>query len=317
MYKEIYKKIKKYNSIVIARHIGPDPDALASSIALKEIIETNFPEKEVYVVGNSASRFKYLGVMDKLPDDVSQALLIVTDTPDRKRVDGVEIDKFAYRIKIDHHPFVEEFCELEFIDDTASSASQMIIELAFKTKMKIEKSTAEKLYLGVVEDTNRFLHDYTTTKTFDLVSELIKRTEIDFTKLYDKIYMRNFRDIKFSGYIATNLIVNDNGLAYIKLTDEQLKENGVDCGVPGNLIGNFDYIEEIKVLVFLSEDVNNKYIKCNIRSRGPIINEIASHYNGGGHALASGAKLSTFEEADKLLDELNTLCDSSYVTINI
>ena len=317
MYKEIYKRIKKYNSIVIARHIGPDPDALASSIALKEIIQTNFPEKEVFVVGNNAARLKYMGNLDKTPEDVSKSLLIVTDTPDKKRVDGVEIDKFAYKIKIDHHPFVEQFCDLEMIDDTASSASQMIIEFALLTKLKIEKSTAEKLYLGVVEDTNRFLHDYTTSKTFDLVSSLIKKTDIDFTKLYDKIYMRSFKDIKFSGYIATNLIVNDNGLAYIKLTDEALKDNGVDCGTPGNLIGTFDYIEEIKVLVFLSEDVNNKYIKCNIRSRGPIINEIASHYNGGGHALASGAKLSTFEETDKLLDELNELCDSSYITIDI
>ena len=38
VYKRIYKAIKKYNTIVIARHIGPDPDALASSLALKDII---------------------------------------------------------------------------------------------------------------------------------------------------------------------------------------------------------------------------------------------------------------------------------------
>ena len=33
-YKEILKQIKKYNTIVIARHVGADPDALASQIAL-------------------------------------------------------------------------------------------------------------------------------------------------------------------------------------------------------------------------------------------------------------------------------------------
>ena len=30
-------------------------------------------------------------------------------------------------IKIDHHPFVEEFCNIEWIDDTASSTAQMIL----------------------------------------------------------------------------------------------------------------------------------------------------------------------------------------------
>ena len=43
MFKKIYKEIKKYNTIVIARHIGVDPDALASQLALKESIKLTFP----------------------------------------------------------------------------------------------------------------------------------------------------------------------------------------------------------------------------------------------------------------------------------
>lgn len=247
--------------------------------------------------------------MDKCPENIDDALLIVTDTPDKRRVDGVNVDNFSYSIKIDHHPFMEKFCDLELIDDKASSASQLVIEFALKNHLFIPKYSAEKLYIGVVADTNRFMYNYTSTKTFDLVSKLIKITNIDFTNLYDNLYLKSFKEFRFSGFIATNLIVQENGLAYIKLTDQMLKDNSVDSGLPGNLIENFNYIEEIKILVFLSEDVNNKYIKCNIRSRGPIVNEIAGHYNGGGHALASGAKLASFEEADKLLEELDALCN--------
>lgn len=306
-HKKILKAIKKYNNIIIARHVGADPDALGSSVGLKEIIKYNFPNKNVYVVGNSSSRFKYFGAMDKNVK-TDESLLIVTDTPDRKRVDGVNLDDFEFKIKIDHHPFIEKFCDIEYIDDTASSASQMIIEFAFKSNLKIPKSAAEKLFMGIIGDTNRFLYNYTTVKTFDLVSSLIKKTGIDFVSLYPQMYSRNLNDLKFNAYITTNMTVTENKLAYIKLDEKTLKEHNVDASTAGNLINNFDNIEEILVSIFCSYDSVNNYIKCSIRSRGPVINVIASQFNGGGHALASGAKLKSFEECDELIKKLDQAC---------
>ena len=308
-FKKIYKQIKKYDTIIIARHIGPDPDALGSSIGLKEAILYNFPNKKVYVIGTSASRFRYIGNLDRLEDvDYSNSLLIVTDTPDVKRIDGVNPSNFGYVIKIDHHPFIEKYGDIELIDDKASSASQLIIELIKNTNLKINESIASKLYIGLIADTNRFLYSYTSVKTFELVAWLIKKTNLDFTSLYGNLYNRPLREIKFSGYLATNLIVTENGLGYLKITDNVLKEYNVDCSTAGNLIENFNNIQEVKVIAFCSEDKGNDYIKCSIRSKGPIINEITSHYNGGGHIYACGARPKTFDEVDKMLEELDLLC---------
>lgn len=310
-YRKIAKEIKKYNTIVIARHIGPDPDALGSSIGLKELILNNFPKKQVYVVGAPASRFRYLGNVDKLPEiEYNKSLLIVTDTPDTKRIDGVDYSKFAKVIKIDHHPFVEAFADIELIDDKASSASQLIIELAKKNHYKLNSDIASKLYLGVVADTNRFLYEYTSYKTLELVAWLIKKTNLNFTSLYDNLYTKSLKEIVFSGYISLNMNITDNGLAYIKLTDDILKKYEVDPSTAGNLIENYNNVDKIKVVAFCSEDKGNNYIKCSIRSKGPIINEIASHYNGGGHIYASGARPKTFAETDKMLEELDNLCQN-------
>ena len=57
MFNKIYKTIKKYDTIVIARHIGVDPDAMASQLALKETIELTFPKKKVYAVGSGGMKF--------------------------------------------------------------------------------------------------------------------------------------------------------------------------------------------------------------------------------------------------------------------
>ena len=100
IYKQIYKKIKKADTIIIARHVGPDTDALLSYLGLKQIINDNFPDKKVYCIGSPAAKFRYIGELDKLPETIDNALLIVTDTPDHKRVDGIDPRRIKNSIKI-------------------------------------------------------------------------------------------------------------------------------------------------------------------------------------------------------------------------
>ena len=48
MFRKIFKTIKKYDNIVIARHIGVDPDAMASQIALRDaILNTSYIGRSV------------------------------------------------------------------------------------------------------------------------------------------------------------------------------------------------------------------------------------------------------------------------------
>ena len=314
LFKDIYRLIKKYNTIVIARHIGADPDALGSQFALKELIKENFKEKNVYAVGATASKFRFMGILDK-PEDInlSETLLVVLDTPDTKRIDGIEdLNEYGSIIKIDHHPFVEKFATIEYIEE-CSSTSQLIFKFILENKLRINKKIAENIYLGIVGDTDRFLHDYTTNETIELVSKLLKMSNIDFTSLYASIYSRPLSEVKFQGYIYQNLELTKNNVAYIKLTDEILKKYEVDSAAAGNMINDLKYVNEILVWVFFSEDTKMNVIKANIRSRGPIINEVASKYGGGGHKYASGARLKTWEDADNLIKDLDEI-NSTYST---
>lgn len=306
-FKQIKKQIKIYNNIFIARHIGADPDALGSTIALRDLIKEKYPNKSVYAIGNPANRFKFMGNLDKVENIPKNSLLIVLDTPDSKRIDGIDINEFDFIIKIDHHPFIEKYANIEYIDDTASSTCQIILEFIYTCHYKLNKSIAEKLYLGIASDTNRFLYDYTTVKTFELVTKMIKETKINFTSLYESLYCKPLNEVKLQGYIYQNMIVTENGVAYIKITDALIKEFGIDSASAGNMINNLNYVNEILVWIFLSEDVKSNVIRANIRSRGPVINEVASRYGGGGHKFASGARLADWDLADKLISSLDEL----------
>lgn len=306
-FKQIKKQIKTYNNIFIARHIGADPDALGSTIALRDLIKEKYPNKSVYAIGNPANRFKFMGNLDKVENIPKNSLLIVLDTPDSKRIDGIDINEFDFIIKIDHHPFIEKYANIEYIDDTASSTCQIILEFIYTCHYKLNKSIAEKIYLGIASDTNRFLYDYTTVKTFELVTKMLKETKINFTSLYESLYCKPLNEVKLQGYIYQNMTVTENGVAYIKITDALIKEFGIDSASAGNMINNLNYVNEILVWIFLSEDVKSNVIRANIRSRGPVINEVASCYGGGGHKFASGARLADWDLADKLISSLDEL----------
>ena len=306
---KIYKLIKKYDEIVIARHVGPDPDAVASQIALRDSIKLTFPNKKVYAVGVGVSKFKYYGTLNHPNyEELNKPLLIVLDVPNMSRIDGIEDLNYDNILKIDHHPKEDIKGIIEWIDEKKSSTCQMVTELILNTKLKLNDKIAENLFLGIVSDSERFSLKNTTYETFDTVKELLKVSKIDFTSLYDILYTRPFIEHKFIAFITNNLIIDKNGLGYIKISDQDLKEYNVDLATPSNLINSYNFINELLVWIFITEDIKNKQYKISIRSRGPIINKIANNYNGGGHKFASGARLNTMEEVDNLIKDLSKAC---------
>lgn len=309
LFRRIKKEIKNYNNIVIVRHIGADPDALCSQFALRDIIKLNYSNKNVYAVGLPASRFKYLGNLDREVDlDYSNSLLIVLDTPDVKRIDINEsINRFDCIIKIDHHPCVDDYASISVSDEESSSTCQLIGEFVISCKLSINESIAKYLYTGIVSDTDRFLHDYTTKRTFDVVNYLLNKYSFKLKEIYEPLYLRPLNEIRFQGYVYSNMIVTDNGLCYIKITDQDMKDFKVDSASAGNMINDLKYIDKIKIWVFFSEDVKSNLIRANIRSRGPFINEIATIYGGGGHKYASGARLVSWSQVDNMISDLDNL----------
>ena len=307
LYKKLYKKIRLYDEIVIVRHIGPDPDAIASQLALRDSIKESFPNKKVYAVGSGVHRFKYIGQLDKLDEEkLRKPLLIVLDLPNLARIDGANVSLYKEIIKIDHHPVEDHMGEVEIVDVHASSAAEIIAEIILNTRLKLNKNIAEKLFIGIVSDSNRFL--LSTSKTLRIVADLIEKGHINIKDIYPKLYERPLSEVKFQAYLAQNLIVSENGFAYIKIGSKEIDEFHVDSSTASNMINDFNYIDGIYVWTFITFNEKNNQYKINIRSRGPIINEIAAKYNGGGHKLASGVRTESEKDIDKLLKDLDEAC---------
>ena len=309
--KQLLDKLNKYNKIIIHRHISPDPDALGSSLGLKHLILDNLPGKDVRVVGYQEKSLEWLGVMDQVDEDFyTDALVIVTDTANSDRIDNKNFSKGHYLVKIDHHPGDNPYGNLNLIDTDAASVCEMIVEIASSYQWNISSHVATLLYAGIVSDTGRFLYDTVKASTFEAAKKLIS-IGIDVNEISRNLYRKPLNVLKAQAYVLNHFEITPHGVAYFKMTKDVQKEFGLTTGTRSMLVDVLANLEDVLVRVCFFEQDKDQ-IRANIRSEGPIINELAERFNGGGHPKASGAMLDKWETADDLLIELDLLCQYFY-----
>ncbi|MGF7014359.1 DHH family phosphoesterase [Ornithinibacillus bavariensis] len=299
----IHSTIQDYNTIIIHRHVRPDPDALGAQAGLAELIKATYPQKKVYLAGENDPALTFLVEMDSIDDSLFEnALVIICDTANTGRIDDERYIKGDKIIKIDHHPNVDPYGDISWVDTTASSTSEMIYEFYVKASgMKMTTEAARLLFGGIVGDTGRFLFPSTTKRTLQIAAELVTY-DFDRNALYDGIYNIKDNIARLRGYILQNFTLNENGLSVIKLTSDILAQFQVSVMETGQLVGTLGDIEGIVAWVFFIEEADQ--IRVRLRSKGPVINEVAAKYNGGGHPLASGASVYSWEEAESVVNDL-------------
>lgn len=311
MKQEILSEIKQYETIIIHRHVRPDPDAYGSQCGLAEIIKASFPEKNVLAAGLGEPSLEFLYKMDIVKDsDYEGALVIVCDTANQERVCDQRYHTGAKLIKIDHHPNEDPYGDLLWVDTSASSVSEMIYEFYLAGKedgLVLPDKAAELIYAGIVGDTGRFLFPSTTKKTLRYASELVEY-DFSFTGIYDEMYKTKYNAAKLSGYVLQNFKLSSSGAASMILTKEILEQFEVSASEASQLVGMLGNIEGLRAWVFFVEEADQ--IRVRLRSKGPVINELAKKYRGGGHPLASGASVTSWEEADQVLSDLENICRS-------
>lgn len=311
MKEKILEKIKQYDTIIIHRHVRPDPDAYGSQGGLAEILKASFPNKTIYTVGKEETSLQFLRRLDQIPDDTFKgALIIVTDTANKERICDDRYELGDFLIKIDHHPNEEPYGDLVWVDTTASSCSEMIYEFYLELQelgLKMSDEAARLLYAGIVGDTGRFLYPSTTEKTFAYASELIKY-QFDRTELFDRMYEQAPNLIKLHGYVLQNFQMDEHGVASMVLGKELLQEFGTIPSDASLLVSSLGNVLGIKAWAFFIEE--DDQIRVRLRSKGPVINGIARKYNGGGHPLAAGASIYSWDEVKNVMTDLKEACSS-------
>lgn len=305
---QILSEIEKYQTVIIQRHRNADPDAIGTQIGLAQLLRISYPHKTIYTVGEEEAIFDWIGkmqIIEKLT--YSNALVIVVDTPNRDRISGSHYFLGAQIIKIDHHVNIDSFADLNWTDESFSSASEMIYYLVAhsKNRLKLDKNSARCLYAGIVGDTGRFLYDDTSSYTFFVASKLLGYG-------FDAPTVNRFEEdispkvAKLMAYILQNVTILNSGLAYIILKQPMLQKLVLSSGEVDTIIPVIGKIATVKIWAIFRENKNHTY-HANLRSKGVAVYEIAKKHQGGDHPLSSGADAKNEAEVKQIIEELNAL----------
>ena len=303
---QILEEIKEYDTIIIHRHMKPDPDALGSQVGLKALLEHHFPEKTIKAVGFNEPTLSWLAEMDQVDDtDYQDALAIICDTANTARIDDKRYTQADTIIKIDHHPNDEVYGDLVWVDTNSSSASEMIALFAEATNLVLSDYAAKMLCAGIIGDTGRFLYPSTSARTLRVASQL-REHNFDYAELTRKMETMSFKIAKLQGYVYDHLEVDENGAARVILTQEILKKYEVTDAETAAIVGAPGRIDTVSLWGIFVEQADGHY-RVRLRSKFVPINEVAKEHDGGGHPLASGANSYSLEENELMYQKLKNL----------
>lgn len=299
----LLEKIKKYNNIIIAKHELPDWDAQGSALGLAYLIKQNFPEKNICVPGERLDdNSDFLFNWNK--EYVNSALMIVVDTAIVNRIDFIYSKNVKEIIKFDHHLSDDDYGDINIVDSTAVACAQMVIMWAKSINFNFNSQAGENLYKGLMTDSGRLLFPKVNAESYQAAA-IVWNTGFDFEKTNDYLYVSTLKQHKWLNYAFSKIKVTEQGVGYIILEPKDYENWKLTYQEIKSALKTMSGIKEIKVWTLII--VLEKQIKCSLRSRFYDVNSVAVTWNGGGHKLASGAKLQNLNEFHEFISDLDNL----------
>ena len=299
--------IDDHDVVHIYRHTNPDPDAIGAAAGLAEIIDTNFSRTLVRLAGDDMLDMRALPDARFDPpreDDYTlRVLAIVVDTANRTRIDGDGYTRADTVVKLDHHPVNQldeeyTYADFEHVNTGASSASEVVTTLATHFEWEVSKRAAHFLYVGLLGDTGAFSYNVRPS-TFQAAATLAA-TGIDVVAIKQATATRTAAQVAAYGYVAQDMAHFDESAGFhitrVNKTDMDYHGfNADDAHGAVNTARAMDGLLAWAVAIEQVDDNDHPLFRVSLRSNGPIINHVASHFGGGGHPLAAGCTVAVGE----------------------
>ena len=295
--------IKNHKSFLIASHTNMEGDALGSQLGFYLLARKL--GKQAFMVHEEGVPYGYefMPKLDKIRHfkgslkDLKFDCFVTVDCSDLKRTGEVYLLNAEQKpiLNIDHHISNSNFGEVNWVDSTASSASEMVYHLYKKMGVKLDRDSALSLYAGILTDTGSFRFSNTSSTTHAVVADLLTYG-IDVVGVYKNIYGNiPYSDLRLLTRILPAMkTALDNKIVWFEVSKQLLKkQKGIFFDLSETLLTFARTLKGLEVAVLFRENLTpGREVRVNFRSQGKIdVNKIANFFGGGGHKNASGCTI--------------------------
>jgi bifunctional oligoribonuclease and PAP phosphatase NrnA len=313
MEKRLNQWIEQYEDIVVLRHKSPDLDAYGSQFGLYYALKQAFPDKRVVAAGDT-NALNHFGELTSIQNiSFPGTLTFVLDTVASQMLESRAFEDAAFVVLVDHHQNQPDVRHDAYVRDTlASSTSEMIVELLEESHIPIPLPAAQALFAGIVGDTGRFQYSSTTAKTFEVAATLL-RQGLEIQPIYQWMYSEPLKMRKIKAEFSASVTFTKQNIAYRRndaafLAKHQLDTQTVSRGMVNQMAG----IDEVPMWANFTVDLTTNRIVCELRSKSIPIVAVAKKYGGGGHNLACGCTVDTWDQTELILDDLGRLLEEQH-----
>ena len=309
----VWQAIEKGQKFFVAGHLNPDGDSLGCTLAVTSLLERLGKSVYAYAAPAIGGDLKFLPNLNKirvgvLPEKPDFDTVILLECSDRQRGGDLEtiLSRAQTLVNIDHHLVSEAYGHVNHIDSGASSTAEIIFQL-FEAKndplLLPTPDEATCLYTGVVTDTGRFVHSNTTADALRVAPALVA-LGADVAQINQVIYFtKSYIELKLLGRALEKMQMRfDNKYSQIILTKRDFETFGATPAQTQGIVSQPTMIPGVEVSALIKEEPDK--VSVNLRSRGRVdVSKLAQAFGGGGHARASGFKVSG-KNVEEVADDL-------------
>lgn len=305
--------------ILLTTHENPDGDGTGAMLGLAHYLRSRGKEVRIVVAPALPHFLQFLDTEGWIEafDPAHHAELgawcdawILVDASEPHRL-GPLHERFqasnATKACLDHHlKEAPQGFDREFTDSTASASAELVFDLvADRMPRPLPSAMATALYAGLVDDTGNFRFSNATPQVHRVAAELIEEG-VEPARIYQALYHQGRpQRLKLFGRAFESLEMRSNGrYASLRLTQADLQACDACHDDLEGLVNKPLELKGVEVACLLHELPDGR-LKASLRSRETVdVNAVCRIFGGGGHRLASGAKLDgPMEKATSAMNE--------------
>jgi len=310
--------VEKAHKIVIIQADNPDADSLGSALALEHIIGDMGKEPYLYCAVDTPTYLRYMSGWDRvqkdLPKDFDASIIVDASTMtlfERLSQSGQQ-GWLASKpcAVIDHHEIVENpipFATVTVNDSSRASAGELIYIIAKQLNWSVSTAAQELLMTSILGDTQGLTNQLASAETYKIMAEFVEngvdRPKLEeqrreFGKMQPEIYSYKADLIKRTEF------ADDGKIALVIIPQKEINTYSPLYNPAPLIQTDMLQTQGVEVAVVL-KSYDDGRVTAAIRSNlaSPIAAQLADHFGGGGHANASGFKVTDGRNVDQIKQE--------------